>query len=135
VREADLVLWLGHEGEGPEGSWEIEAQADRSGHTVKASPHYRVSAVTGLGMDGLRRGLVQAARAVLPRPGEASVNARQRSHLASAFGAIDSASGEEDPLLVAENFRRARAAFDSLVGRTTTEDMLDTLFGRFCIGK
>jgi tRNA modification GTPase len=29
----------------------------------------------------------------------------------------------------------ARVAFDALLGRTTTEDLLDTLFGRFCIGK
>jgi tRNA modification GTPase len=38
-------------------------------------------------------------------------------------------------LLVAEELRLARAAFDALLGRTTTEDMLDALFGRFCIGK
>jgi tRNA modification GTPase len=38
-------------------------------------------------------------------------------------------------LLAAEGLRQARLAFDSLLGRTTTEDMLDTLFSRFCIGK
>ena len=38
-------------------------------------------------------------------------------------------------LLVAEELRRVRLAFDRLIGRATTEDMLDTLFGRFCIGK
>jgi len=37
--------------------------------------------------------------------------------------------------LIAENLRLARVAFDILLGRTTTEDMLDMLFGRFCIGK
>jgi tRNA modification GTPase len=31
--------------------------------------------------------------------------------------------------------RLARRALDALIGRTSTEDMLDTLFGRFCIGK
>ena len=135
VRSADLVLWLGPEGEGPEGSWEIEAQADRAGHAVKASPRHRVSAVTGLGMDGLRSGLVEVARAALPRPGEAALNARQRLQLAIARDEVDSAAAQSDPLLVAENLRRARAAFDALIGRTTTEDMLDALFGRFCIGK
>jgi tRNA modification GTPase len=40
-----------------------------------------------------------------------------------------------DPLLIAEQLRRARAAFDALIGRAATEDMLDALFGRFCIGK
>ena len=42
---------------------------------------------------------------------------------------------KEDSLLVAEHLRLARVAFDALVGRATTEDMLDALFGRFCIGK
>jgi tRNA modification GTPase len=40
-----------------------------------------------------------------------------------------------DPLLVAEHLRLARVAFDALVGRSTTEHMLNALFGRFCIGK
>jgi tRNA modification GTPase len=36
---------------------------------------------------------------------------------------------------MAEELRRARSAFDRLTGRAATEDMLDSLFGRFCIGK
>jgi tRNA modification GTPase len=38
-------------------------------------------------------------------------------------------------ILMAEHLRLARVAFDALVGRATTEDMLDALFARFCIGK
>jgi len=38
-------------------------------------------------------------------------------------------------LLVAEELRLCRVAFDSLVGRAGVEDMLDALFGRFCVGK
>jgi len=38
-------------------------------------------------------------------------------------------------LLIAETLRGARVAFDRLLGRAATEDMLDALFGRFCIGK
>ena len=34
-----------------------------------------------------------------------------------------------------EELRLARRAFDALLGRASTEDMLDALFGRFCIGK
>src|SRR5690606_7805839 len=32
IARADLVLWLGPEGEGPAGAWEIEAQCDRADH-------------------------------------------------------------------------------------------------------
>ena len=40
-----------------------------------------------------------------------------------------------DPVLVAEELRIARAAFDRLTGRAGVEDLLDALFGRFCLGK
>ena len=48
---------------------------------------------------------------------------------------LSGAAGVDDLLLVAESLRSARLAFDRLTGRAGTEDMLDTLFGRFCIGK
>jgi len=132
---ADLILWLGDEGQGPDGAWEVEAQADRAGHSAKRRPRHRLSAVTGEGMDALRSDLVRAARAALPRPGEAALNARQHRLLGEAEEALAAAVRSSDPLLLAENLRLARVAFDALLGRATTEDMLDTLFGRFCIGK
>ena len=135
LERADLVLWLGPEGEGPAGAWEVAAQIDRADHPAKLAPRHSVSAVTGEGMDGLRQALVDAARAIMPKPGEAALNARQHRLLGDAHAALMAASAQRDPLLVAENLRLARVAFDALLGRTTTEDMLDTLFGRFCIGK
>lgn len=132
---ADLVLWLGPEGEGPEGAWEIEAQADRADHAVKTNPRHRVSAVKGEGMQALRADLVTTARQAMPAPGTAALSAHQRALLAEARAMIEQAGTHADPLLAAESLRLARIAFDRLVGRAGTEDMLDTLFGRFCIGK
>jgi tRNA modification GTPase len=132
---ADLVLWLGGEDDGPPGAWEIEPQADVPGHPVKAHPRHRLSARTGEGMDALRADLVSHARQTLPRPGEAALNQRQHRLLSEAAEALGSAASLVDPLLVAESLRLVRVAFDALLGRTTTEDMLDALFGRFCIGK
>lgn len=133
--QADVVLWLGDEGEGPTGAWEVEAQIDRAVHGAKSAPRHRVSAVTGEGVDALRSDLVATARTSMPRPGEAALNARQHALLAEARLAIVEATQVRDPLLAAECLRLARVAFDSLIGRATTEDMLDALFGRFCIGK
>ena len=48
---------------------------------------------------------------------------------------LEAAATLRDPLLVAEHLRLARVALDALLGRTTTEQMLDALFARFCIGK
>ena len=132
---ADCVLWLGPEGQGPQGAWEIEAQADRAGHAAKAAPHHRVSAVTGEGLEALKTALIDTARQAMPRPGEAALNARQHALLGEVHAALAGAQGEGDPLIQAEHLRLGRVALDRLVGRATTEDMLDALFGRFCIGK
>ncbi len=131
---ADLVLWLGPEGAGPAGAWEIASKSDLR-EMGKATARHRLSAITGDGIDALRSHLVAHARNKLPQPGEAALNARQHHLLGDAREALRTAASQGDPLLVAEHLRRARLAFDALLGRTTTEDMLDTLFGRFCIGK
>ena len=135
IERADLVLWLGPESEGPAGAWEIEAQCDRAGHPVKRAPRYRVSALQGDRISELKQGLIQEGRRAMPKPGEAALNRRQRGLMKVALAALGDAHSETDPLLLAENLRQARLAFDRLVGRASTQDVLDALFGRFCIGK
>ncbi|MFN4038245.1 MAG: tRNA uridine-5-carboxymethylaminomethyl(34) synthesis GTPase MnmE [Erythrobacter sp.] len=135
LARADVVLWLGLEGEGPDGAWEIAAQCDVSSFVPKGSARHTVSATTGEGLGALKAALVKVACAALPKPGEAALNARQHARLAEAAEALQAAPRLHDPLLIAEELRRARLAFDRLIGRATTEDMLDALFGRFCIGK
>jgi len=135
LARADAVLWLGAEGEGPQGAWEVAAQSDRTDFAPKSRANFTLSATTGDGVSALKDALVEAARGALPKPGEAALNARQHARLSDAAEALVSAQCLSDPLLVAEELRRARVAFDQLIGRATTEDMLDTLFGRFCIGK
>lgn len=132
---ADLVLWLGPEGQGPQGAWDVASQIDRAGTKSRPGARHHVSAVTLEGMDALRQDLVTAARASMPRPGDVALNERQHQLLTRAAHVLAEAGHERDPLLIAENLRVGRVAFDGLLGRTTTEDMLDALFGRFCIGK
>lgn len=135
IVRADLVLWLGPEHAGPAGSWEIEAQCDRHDAERKANPRYRVSARTGQGLAALKEALVAHARGRLPRPGQTALNRRQRDLLATAEMALSDTIAQSDLLLVAEGLRSCRMAFDRITGRASTEDVLDTLFGRFCIGK
>lgn len=134
---ADLVLWLGPEGAGPDdvALWDIAARCDDPLSEPKHRADYRVSAVSGEGMAALRAGLVAHARTALPGPGELALNQRQHGLLGAVAAAVDQAMAEHDPLLAAECLRTARGALDRLVGRARTEDMLDALFGRFCIGK
>lgn len=131
--QADLVLWLGPEGRGPAGAWEIASKADLPG-TSKSAPRAVVSAVSGDGIVGLRRALAEAGRSLLPAVGEVAFNRRQASLLEEAAAALDDPDAAK-PLILAEKMRYARASFDRITGWSTTEDMLDALFGRFCIGK
>jgi len=137
IARADLVLWLGPEGEGPENCWELDAQCDRPNHVSKAIPDFSISAVTGEGMDRLKRALVDHASGKMPGPGDLALNRRQRSLVREARAALRDAAdgGATDPLILAEQLRLARLSFDALTGRSSTEDVLDALFGRFCIGK
>lgn len=137
AERADLVLWLGPEGTGPAGRplWEIETRIDREDRTAKHGARFALSARTGEGMSLFRAGLVGHARAALPAPGEAALNARQAALLGEVAAALTAAAALSDPLLAAEELRLARQSLDRLVGRVGTEDMLDALFDRFCIGK
>jgi tRNA modification GTPase len=128
---ADLVLWLGEEGDGPEDAWEIAAKIDTG--LAKARPRAAVSAATGEGMDALKDALIEEARGSMPAPGQAALNARQHAILGEAYRALEERTG--NPLILAEQLRLARSAFDRLTGRASAEAMLDALFGRFCIGK
>ncbi|MCP9221835.1 tRNA uridine-5-carboxymethylaminomethyl(34) synthesis GTPase MnmE [Erythrobacter sp. LQ02-29] len=134
MASADIVLWLGTEGKGPDGALEIETRVDLEDQQ-KENPAARVSGKTGEGLSALAAILVERARTLLPRPGESAVNARQRRCLERAHGALHEIGNASDPLLIGESLRAARAAFDDLLGYASTEHMLDALFGRFCIGK
>jgi tRNA modification GTPase len=133
VKRADLVLWLGPEGRGPPGAWEVDSKIDLPGPRKSAGA--AVSSVSGEGLNELKAGLIVFGQKAVPGPGEAALNKRQRDLLGLADEEIEAARVERDPLLMAERLRAARVSFDRLVGRTTTDDVLDALFGRFCIGK
>jgi tRNA modification GTPase len=60
---------------------------------------------------------------------------RHRTILAEVGAELGEASDESDLLIVAEHLRSARLALDRITGKAGVEDMLDTLFGAFCIGK
>lgn len=135
IARADLVLWLGPEGQAGRECWEIEAQIDRPDSQPKNDPHFRISAMTGEGIGALVDALIAEARSNMPKPGEAALSRRQRDHLGDALASLQGARMHVDSLLAAEELRQCRRAFDGLLGRTSTEDVLDAIFGRFCIGK
>jgi tRNA modification GTPase len=137
ARNADLVLWLGPEGAGPRDVplWEIAPQCDRPSHAVKPAARHTVSAHRGDRLAELRADIVATARIALPNPGDAALSERQHRLIGECRSAVTAAAAVDNPLLIAESLRLGRVALDRLIGRAGTEDMLDALFARFCIGK
>jgi tRNA modification GTPase len=72
---------------------------------------------------------------VLPAEDAIALNRRQAQHLTEAAEALSGAASADDLVLIAEDLRLARGAFDRLTGRAGLEDVLEALFSRFCLGK
>jgi tRNA modification GTPase len=101
--------------------------------------HVFLSAKTGIGLDLLRRALLDHAGLHEGSSGDFSARARHvialertREHLASARAhALDLGQGE----LAAEDLRLAHDALGEIVGRFRADDLLGEIFSSFCIGK
>jgi tRNA modification GTPase len=128
---ADIILWLGAEGDAPDGAILIAAKSD----LARAQAGMPVSTVTGAGIAELTVALLDQARNLLPKPGSLALNARHRALIAVLVDDLRSAQSASDPLITAEHLRHARRQLDALTGKAGVEDMLDGLFGAFCIGK
>ncbi len=149
ARQADLVVWLvdATTGEGAPPDTSIAAaklvvlsKADLVDSTrlPKFPGAIAISAKTGQGIDELTRQLADAARARIGE-GEAPVltQARHRQHLEQCLASLRAALGQPAGAteLGAEDLRRASDSLGRLTGAVDVEDVLDQIFGRFCIGK
>ena len=95
-----------------------------------------VSALTGEGVAALRDRLAAAARALTESAGPPPLTqARHRSALQEAEARLAGARLADLPELRAEDLRLALRALGRITGSVGVEDILDTLFARFCIGK
>ncbi len=137
VEAADVLLWLGDPEAAPAHPRliRVHAKADLAERANGPPGSIAVSAVSGEGMGELLEEASRQAASLFPSEDAITLNRRQAMHLEEARGALEKAALEEDILIVAESLRQARSAFDRLTGRAGVEDVLDTLFGRFCLGK
>ena len=135
IEGADILLWLGDD-EPPVHPrlLKVYAKADLAGRNEAPVDSIAVSAVTGEGLKLLLERVGELARALLPTEDVIALNRRQAGHLEEARDALEAVS-PDDLVLLSENLRIARGAFDRLTGRAGVEDVLDTLFSRFCLGK
>jgi tRNA modification GTPase len=96
-----------------------------------------VSLKTGAGLDALIAVLTEAARSQLQDLSEAPVltRARHREALREALAALERAGSVSALELFAEDLRLAVRNIGRITGRVDVEDLLDTIFRDFCIGK
>ncbi len=95
-----------------------------------------VSALSGEGLAELRVRLADAARSLTESAGPPPLTqARHRAALQEAAARLAGAQIADLPELRAEDLRLALRALGRITGSVGVEDILDTLFARFCIGK
>ena len=133
AERADLLLWLGSSDEAPAHARRVDVAAKSD--LVLGGLGLPVSSVTGEGLSALASELVMQARLLLPKADELALDRRQFELLDEAGSALTRANHLDDPVLIAEELRTARVAVDRISGRAGVEELLDALFGRFCLGK
>lgn len=95
-----------------------------------------ISARTGEGMPALLSVLTAAARDLTASSGPPPLTrARHRAALRAAVEDLDRAQLAAHPEMRAEDLRLALRALGRITGRVGVEDILDSIFRQFCIGK
>jgi tRNA modification GTPase len=137
IEVADVLVWLGRPSDAPDHPRliKVHARADLPERGAPPAGSVAVSSVSGDGLGELLGNIEAVARTLLASEDAISLNRRQASHVAEAAEALADAARAADTILLAEDLRVARSAFDRLTGRAGIEDVLDALFSRFCLGK
>lgn len=125
-----------HGAVGRPGTLLVATKLDRG--TPDFAHDFAVSSVTGEGVDALRAAILPAITGLQADAGCIVSSARQRDVLLAMSGAADKAAGalpQAGPAVAVTELMAAIRHADALAGRDSTEDVLDRLFARFCVGK
>jgi tRNA modification GTPase len=119
----------------------VERDEDARLQREQSSELLPVSALTGQGLDSLRAAVRQRLESGDRQRGEllSSTLARCQASLAAAEDALqyarDLASASDGDELISLELRRGLDALGEIAGVIYTDDLLDRIFSRFCIGK
>jgi tRNA modification GTPase len=113
----------------------------RPGEGKISPPIVDVCCLTGAGIERLKDAIKELVWSgeIKAEMLEVMINARHQDALnrarEAALCSLDSLRGDKGLELVASDLRIAVNAVGEIVGKTTTEDLLDLIFSQFCIGK
>jgi tRNA modification GTPase len=138
------VLWLrpagasGAEAPGePLRSIRVRTKADLANGAPRPGD-LAISAQTGSGIDGLIDRVRQEAESTLGGGDALITRERHRIALSETADALERAEavlGAGQDELAAEDLRLALRALGRITGQVDVEEVLDRIFGQFCIGK
>jgi tRNA modification GTPase len=121
---------------------EVVTKSDLSAAPSDRPSAVAVSTVSGVGLDALKRRLAEVAFGRLLSLGDVEpvvTRARHRTALQQALAELDAfqaaRAGGVDAAATATHLRAAVGALDDLIGVVTPDDVLDRVFGSFCVGK
>lgn len=140
-----LVFLLNKSDLCPDGSAEFVDQlknlvCEAVGHQASHVYIQTISAKTGNGLDQLRHALMEIQQGVKVSPDAVLVtNVRHYEALRKASECLEAVQkGMEEGIptdLVAQDLREALYHLGAITGEITTDEILGSIFGRFCIGK
>jgi len=120
----------------------VATKADLQIPTAAPAATVPVSTVTGVGLDTVKHKLAEAAFGSLVRLGDVEpivTRERHRAALADALRELQQFQAARargvDAAATATHLVAAVGALDDLIGVVTPDDVLDRVFGSFCVGK
>lgn len=148
LKQADVVLHVIESGDSrppppeiPPDAVRVVSKCDLLGVCPSNCQSMHTSARTGEGLDVLKKAIVARLGQIAAKSAEetgADITTRQREALASARTALasaDSALDADEWTIAANELRSAAEALGRLLGKVYSDDLLDALFSRFCVGK
>jgi len=119
----------------------VENKSDLAARTVSNNGNapIQTSALTGAGIAELRSAILQKATGTSDSEPGFLTNARHQGLVSESLGALEKAVGAvalriPHEMLLLDLYAALRP-LDEITGATTTDDILNLIFSRFCIGK
>ena len=139
IRDADLVLYLVAPGDSEEVSWDTPTITVRTKSDLSRGEGLSVSVKSGEGLDEL---LDEIKRRLTEGRGDFSSSViidseRQKDALDRLLSQLEFlvSHGDESYDIIALFFQSALSVLGEITGEVTSEELLDTLFSNFCLGK
>lgn len=136
IETANLVVQVVHPDDEPEIIAEALTVFTHADVKDRSSEALSISSTTGSGVDSLLKAIGQQLSVDLPSPDDVAFsNVRQREAVSRAVKELESVSLDLPLDINGQHLRYAGQALAEVTGDVDVEDVLDVIFGNFCIGK